>query len=133
MRVYIDTSAFLAVMNASDEFHVQAKEIWYRLLEEKTEFVVNSFVLLETHVLIQNRLGLNALKSFANHIYPLLTVEWVEQENYEKSITSLLLAGRKSLSLTDVSSFNTMKQLKIDLAFSFDKHFKDQGFSILEK
>jgi len=133
VRVYIDTSAFLAVMNASDEFHVQAKEIWYRLLEEKTEFVVNSFVLLETHVLIQNRLGLNALKSFANHIYPLLTVEWVEQENYEKSITSLLLAGRKSLSLTDVSSFNTMKQLKIDFAFSFDKHFKDQGFSILEK
>lgn len=45
MRVYIDTSAFLAVMNASDEFHAQAKEIWYRLLEEKIEFVVNSFLL----------------------------------------------------------------------------------------
>ncbi len=133
MRVYVDTSAFLAVLNASDEFHVQAKKIWYRLLDEKIELVINSFVLLETHVLIQNRLGLNALKGFVNNIYPLLTVEWVEKETYEKSITSLLLAGRKSLSLTDVSSFSTLKKLKIDFAFSFDKHFKDQGFSVLEK
>gem|GEM_PF-171149 len=40
--------------------------------------------MLETHVLIQNRLGLNSLKSFADQIYSLLTVEWVEQENYKK-------------------------------------------------
>jgi len=58
-------------------------------------------------------------------------VDWVTEEDYEKSIASLFLAKKKSLSLTDISSFITMKKQKIDLAFSFDQHFQEQDFTVL--
>jgi len=39
-----------------------------KLLDEKAEMIINSFVLLETHALVQNSLGLDAIKTFSSSI-----------------------------------------------------------------
>ncbi len=66
MRVFVDTSAVLALMNANDDKHKKAKDIWYDLIDTRKQLLIISFVLLEVHNLLQNRLGLNAVKVFSN-------------------------------------------------------------------
>lgn len=52
MKVYVDTSAFLAILNADDEFHSKAAMIWHDLLTDATGFITNSFVLVEINAFI---------------------------------------------------------------------------------
>ncbi len=132
MNVYIDTSAFLAVLNAGDEFHTQALPIWFALLDDnQIKMNTNSFVLVESYALIQNRLGLDAVKTFTQDIYPMLIVHWVEEHIFQQSIVSFLSASRKNLSLVDCTSFVTMLTAKINKVFTFDKYFKEQGFDMI--
>lgn len=41
------------VMDASEAPHEQAKAEWVRLMEAEDDIVCNSYVLLETHALVQ--------------------------------------------------------------------------------
>jgi predicted nucleic acid-binding protein len=131
MKVFVDTSAFLAVLNADDDFHQQAAAIWLDLLTEETRLITNSFVLVETYALVQNRLGLDAVRTLAKEILPLFEVKWIDNQFYQQAATSLFAANRQQLSLVDCSSFVTMHQNNIEFVFSFDRHFSEQGFEVL--
>ena len=131
MNVYIDTSGFLAVLNRDDKFHGAAKAVWLRLLDSGAKLNTNSFVLLETAALMQSRLGLDAVRTFFNDIYPLLEIDWVDAGLFSLAMPLLLISNRKELSLVDYSSFLTMRRSKLSKAFAFDPHFAEQGFEVL--
>ena len=48
MNVYVDTSAFLAVIDADDAQHRQAALIWKALIENDETLVCSNYVLIET-------------------------------------------------------------------------------------
>ena len=73
MSVYVDTSAFLAILDADDKFHDAASLTWKKLIEEDEDLLINSFVLVEVHALVQSRLGLEAVRTFFRDIYPILS------------------------------------------------------------
>jgi predicted nucleic acid-binding protein len=131
MSVYIDTSAFLAVLDADDSHHGRAKTVWLSLMESREVLVCNNYVLIETHALVQHRLGMAAVRAFTESVYPILTVEWLNSDAHRQAVSALLTANRKDLSLVDCSSFNTMRQLGINKVFAFDKHFAEQGFACI--
>lgn len=131
MICYIDTSALLAILDADDKNHVKAKQQWMDLVIAEATLVCSDYVLVESLALIQHRIGLMAVKVFHEDIFPILTVEWVDESIYQAGIASVLISARRDLSLVDCISFETMRRLGIQSAFSFDKHFKEQGFSCL--
>jgi predicted nucleic acid-binding protein len=131
MSVYVDTSAFLAVLNAGDDFHAQAAAVWFDLLNQDTELITNSFVLVETYALVQNRLGLDAVRILAGDVIPLFEIRWLEAELYQQALNTYLTANRRQLSLVDCSSFLVMRRDHITQAFTFDNHFHEQGFEVL--
>ena len=45
--VFVDTSAWLALINKSDDSHVKAKNIRDGLLQDKIQFIVTDYVLVE--------------------------------------------------------------------------------------
>lgn len=47
------------------------------------------------------------------------------------SLSALLVAGRRRLSLVDCASFDGMRRLGLNTAFTLDPHFGDQGFTCL--
>jgi predicted nucleic acid-binding protein len=55
MNIYVDTSAFLAVLNADDRYHVVAKSTWEKLLLDGAQLYLNNYVLVETFALLQSR------------------------------------------------------------------------------
>lgn len=131
MNVYVDTSAILALLNASDDFHVKAAAIWLDLLDQNTRLSTNSFVLVETYALVQNRLGLDAVRTLAQNIIPVFEIKWIDNSLYQETITTYLTANRRQLSLVDCSSFIVMYRFNINTAFTFDNHFREQGFEVL--
>jgi len=128
MSVYVDTSALLAVLDADDAYHDAAKRAWLYLLESREALVCNNYILLETYALLQHRLGMPAVRAFHEDVFPILKIEWANDFLHRQAANALLIANRKNLSLVDCASFNTMRQLNLSKAFTFDKHFIEQGF-----
>jgi predicted nucleic acid-binding protein len=68
-----------------------------------------------------------ARESF-NHIAQII---WSDKEWYARAVQRLFLQNQKDISLVDCLSFEIMESLDISLAFAFDRHFEDMGFSIV--
>ena len=130
MRVFVDTSALFAVLDADDRMHVRAHETWMALVHERAVLHTTSYVLVETTALLQSRIGVDAVRSLAADILPILSTVWVDEGAHRSAQQALLVASRRDLSLADCVSFEVMRRLELDAAFCFDPHFSDQGFRV---
>lgn len=128
MSVFVDTSAFLAVLDRQDRGHARARATWERLIDAAERLVTTSDVLVETYALAQSRLGLEAVRAFTEDVVPLLRVYWVTEAEHRAAVAALLAANRRQLSLVDCTSFVVMRQLHLRSAFAFDTDFAAQGF-----
>ena len=131
MTIFIDTSALFAVLDRDDLNHNKANEKWIRLIENDDVLITTNYILIESFALIQNRLGLKALRVFQTDILPSLLIEWIDERMHLAGVASLFQASRKSLSLVDCISFIFMRDMNISKVFTFDKHFKQEGFKCL--
>ena|SRR3989337_999591 len=128
MRIFIDTSAFFALLDRDDVNHQKAKKRWGDVLSYENTLVTSNYVLVECFALMQSRLGLEAVRGFQEDILPLINIEWVNAETHKSGVSALLAASRRKLSLVDCVSFEIMRALGIKNVFAFDPHFAEQGF-----
>ena len=131
MNVFVDTSAFLAVLDANDQNHKAAKTFWINTFESENELTCHNYILVETSAIVLRRLGFEAIRVFQRDVVPALHVFWVTREVHEAAVGAHLLAGRRSLSLVDCVSFETMRRAGLKTAFSFDHHFAEFGYKIM--
>lgn len=128
MTVFIDTSAFYALLDRDDVNHVRAKKAWTELLDNDSALVTSNYIVVESLALVQNRLGLHALRAFHEDLLPLVNIEWIDEPIHRSGLSALLAASKRRLSLVDCVSFEVMRKERIKTAFVFDPHFKEQGF-----
>ena len=131
MSIFIDTSGFIAVLDMDDANHPGAAETWQNILTSAETLVTTNYVLVETCALVQNRLGMAAVKVFQEDIVPVLRIEWIDDTVHHAAMGIMLAALRKKLSLVDYVSFEIMRFLGVTTAFTLDRHFKEQGFICL--
>lgn len=131
MRVFIDTSAFLSVLDAGEATHKKAVEVWERLINIQATIVCTNYILVETFSLLQRRAGMKIVKRFSENVLPMVVVEWVDEALHKSAEDSFLTTSRKGLSFVDCVSFKVMRKLGIRNAFAFDKHFAEQGFKCI--
>jgi predicted nucleic acid-binding protein len=131
MTVFVDTSALLALIDADEARHEDALLIWNRLLGGDVPIVTTNYVLVETYALTQRRLGGAAVRVLTDDLLPVVDVEWIGRELYERAVSVLIAASRRELSLVDAVSFEAMRQRGIDRVFAFDRHFEEAGFSLV--
>ena len=131
MSIFIDTSGFIAVLDMDDASHTRAVKTWMDILKSEETIVTTNYILVETFALVQNRLGMTAIKVFQNDVVPVLRIEWIDKTVHHAAMGFMLAAVRKKLSLVDCVSFETMRLLGVTTAFTLDKHFKEQGFICL--
>ncbi len=129
MIMFIDTSAFFALLDKDDVHHHKAKKTWSDVLSLENTLITTNYVLIESFALIQHRLGLEAVRGFQEDVLPLISVEWVHEPVHRAGVSALLAASKRKLSLVDCVSFETMRSFGIKTAFAFDLHFADQGFN----
>ncbi len=129
--IFVDTSAFFAILSTSDVNHQRASLCWRDVLKKGQALFTDSYVLIESMAIVQKRLGLEKMRQLQERILPLLEIEWVDAMHHNTAIEAVLNANRCDLSLADCSAFEAMHRLGIETAFTFDGHFRERGFSVI--
>lgn len=132
MNIFVDTSAFLAVLDAGDANHTQAKALWEKTIVAGTGLVCHNYILVETSAVILRRLGLDAVRVFEQDIVPALQIIWVTRAVHEAAASAHLLAARRTLSLVDCVSFEIMHRTGLRSTFAFDRHFPEYGYELFQ-
>lgn len=131
MNVFIDTSAFYAVLSKTDAHYSKAVDDWNNLMaDDSVKICTSNYVVVETCALVRNRLGDDALRSFLNNLLPLAMVVWVDQKTHVAATSAMLAYGKNGPSLVDCSSFVIIRSLNTNKALAYDKHFTAEGYSI---
>lgn len=130
MIVFADTSGFFALLAHDDYLHVRAKLNFTHFSTNDVRLLTSSYVLLETFALLHRRIGLDAVADFQTKIVPLLDIVWVDADWNARALQRLFAIGRREVSLVDCLSFEIMEARNLQTAFSFDKHFEENGFTL---
>ena len=131
MVIFIDTSAILPLLNASDPDHSAANDTLRRHIDS-AQFVTHNYVVLETTALLQRRFGMRGVRAFVERLLPSISVVWVDTARHDRAMTSLLARGRRKASLVDRVSFDVMRELGTQTAFAYDSDFRREGFALLD-
>jgi len=130
MNVFADTSGLFALMVKNDYMHVRASINFAYFAQQRAQLLTSSFVLVETIALLQRRIGLAPVHDLHSKILPLLEVIWVDNQWYGKAVQRLQAQGSRDVSLVDCLSFEIMEARDITIAFTFDRHFEANGFTL---
>lgn len=129
-RIFIDTSAFLALEDESDGHHEEAVRFRNEaLLPGNYELITTSYILDETLTMIRNRLGIPASIDFSKMIRKsqIVRVLSVSKEMEERALDLFETYDDKTFSFTDCVSFVVMQGMGVQEAFAFDQHFEQMG------
>jgi predicted nucleic acid-binding protein len=132
-KVFIDTSAFYALMDRSDGYHQTAGKLWRRLLENGFDLKTSNYVVVETLALLQNRLGFEAADIWSRDVLGIVETIWIGEALHKLAYEIWLSLGRRKLSLVDCASFVVMRHDALGKVFGFDKHFTEHGFEVLDE
>jgi len=130
-KIFVDTSAFYALIDRSDRYHHRASALWQVLLDDNAAFITSNYVVWETMGLLQNRICFDAASIWYRDILGITDVFWVDADVHQKAYELWLNLGRKNLSLVDCVSFVTMHRHEIEKVFCFKHFFGTQGFEVL--
>ena len=54
-KIYVDTSAFYALLDRADPYHKEASSLWVTLMDNNSTLVTSNYVVSETVKLLQKR------------------------------------------------------------------------------
>lgn len=131
--LFVDTGAWFALADKSDQYHSRAANIYPGLLNNYHHLTTTNLVIAESYILIRRALGHPASISFLENIgaSPRIIKIYSDTALEEEAENILRRYKDQSFSYTDAVSFAVMKRNRIAEAFSFDTHFMTAGFSLI--
>lgn len=127
--VFVDTSAFYAMIDRDDQWHPEAVDGFHLLAQEKRFLYVTNLVVAETYTLALVRLGYAIGNAWLGTLGNLNVV--FENPGHHRIVQSLLERYQgHGFSYTDAFSFVAMEETGIRTAFAFDRHFQEYGWDV---
>lgn len=129
--IFVDTSAFVALVDSDDIFYQKASEWWKT--SKSSCLVTTNFVVAETLGWLRYKRGKKiAVKVGENLLFSddLKTIR-AERQDENKAWKLFNKVEGRGISMIDCISFAVMKRLKIKQVFAFDQDFADVGFNVL--
>jgi predicted nucleic acid-binding protein len=130
MRVFVDTSALLAILDGEDPNHERATAMFKALLRADEVFTHN-YIHVEAERLVRRRLGAEAATRLLDALLPAIQTVWVDEGTHARAVEALAGKGR-AVSLVDQVSFVIMRSLKVNTALAFDADFDREGYRLPE-
>ena len=130
--IFVDTSAFFAILDRDDDAHAIARQNWTALLsaDAPASLATSSYVLVESSALIQARLGLDAVRALHDAILPVVAVHWVLEQDHAAAVSAF--GGRPQAPEPGrLLHFRIMRRLGIRQALAYDQHFTEHGFEVI--
>src|SRR3989338_5595321 len=133
MTIFIDTGAFIARFITGDQFHQKSLATWEKIRKNQDSCVTSNHVLDETFTLLARRVSYEFSAEKARLIYQSGLFQ-IARTTEEDELAALVLFEKytdQAISFTDCLSFVLMKRINIQKVFSFDRHFSQAGFGLL--
>jgi len=133
LRTFVDTSAWVAIVDDSDKYHSKAKSHYLQLLKKKTNLLTSNYVLAETYTWLRYRVG----HRYAVHFHKMATsaeklrtleILWVDRALTDAAWEIFEKYSDQVFSFTDCTSFVLAGHAKVNEVFAFDKDFVTMGF-----
>jgi uncharacterized protein len=130
--IFIDTGAFIGRYIARDQFHKKSIQAWNLLHKNRGHCFTSNFVLDETITLLGRQAGYDFAANRAVTFYRSDVLEILRPDSKDEfeALDFFRKYSDQRVSFTDCVSFVLMKRNRINLAFSFDRHFILAGFDI---
>jgi len=131
-KLFIDTSAFVALRNSSEREHAAARATLEALVSERAALCTSNYVFAETYTALLVRVGRGEAIKWGKHFRAGEAIELirVEQAVEEEAWSILDSHADKQWSYIDATSFALMEREGIDTAFAFDRHFAQRGLTL---
>lgn len=129
-RIFIDTSAWYALLDKTDSFHASATGS-YRSIAHP--LVTTNYVADEIITLAKNRLGYKIAVEIGRNLWneEVATLINVTSSDEKKAWEIFVRHQDKGFSFTDCTSFAVMERLGIIEVFAFDEHFRQYNDFII--
>lgn len=65
-------------------------------------------------------------------LLPAIEIDWADQDTHDAALRMMLATeGKKGPSLTDCANLETMRRLRIQTIFAYDKHYERPGITVI--
>ena len=131
--ILVDTAGFLALWDASDQFHRPALQLQMELSRKGRRFVTTDYIVDETATLLLVRHSHPAAADFLQTVLASqsLQIQWIDSDHFQRAARFFTQHDDKQWSFTDCLSFILMRELRLTDCFTTDHHFQQAGFNVL--
>jgi len=131
-KLFIDTDAFVALVDSHDAHHNEAGILNEVIEKSHTEAFTSNFTLGESITVISQNVGHPQAVAFADTLLKsnIMIIDTLRHH----AITALhrfSKAKSKNVRFTDFVNIILMEELGISTIFSFDRHYRQAGFTLL--
>lgn len=132
MKLFVDTSAWVAYYDADDRWHAAAKAAVDSLLDQRVTLVTTDYVIDETITLLLYHAGRQRALTFGDTVQRSRHVELlrIDADIWEQAWRLFKRYDDKTWAFTDCTSFVVMRQMGLWEVFAFDYHFEQAGFQL---
>ena len=132
-RVFVDTSAWVALADRDDQFHMAATQKLSQLRRERLPQVTTNYILAETYTRLRRLLGLPATVQFGHGLRRLLdegqiTLVYADSALDESAWAIFRSYADQDFSFVDCTSFAWLRTTDEAVVLAFDAHFSWMGF-----
>jgi len=134
-RVFVDTSAFVALRNRSEREHDAARRELRALVAERATLFTSNYVFSETYTALLVRVGRHEAIEWGRRFRAGAAIELLPVDDaIEEAAWSILEAhADKTYSHVDATSFALMERHDALEAFTFDRHFAQHGLPVVPR
>lgn len=126
--IFVDTSAFVALVNPSSPVHQPSKDIFWELAKQRWRLITTNLVVADTYNWIVSEMGLELARTWLK-VAQELNIERItfEDEMLAAEILQTQLM-QDAICYSTAANFAVMQRLGIEQVFSFKRVYKDFGF-----
>ncbi len=129
-RVFVDTSAFVAMYDKDDNMHSESIRLFEDIKNKRIRIVVTDYILSESITTAMAKAGHKIAVTVGDFILSSHVVDliWLDKTIKLKAWEFFKKYSDKQYSFTDCTSFVVMKETRVNHYFAFDAHFAKAGF-----
>jgi len=134
-KIFVDTSAWIALADRDDRNHLKAVNTHVQYLEARAKYVISNLVLFETITRLRYNLSHPAALKFKKEMDSAiqcgdLQIVWVDSELADEAWNIFARYKDHKFSFVDCTSFVIARREKVEEVFAFDDDFRVMRFNI---
>lgn len=134
--IFVDTGAWIALSDQSDQYHAAARSVYGRLKAERVRLLTTDYVIDETVTRIRYDSGHDLAVRFLDSIEQarksgVVHLVSIDEALFQTALSLFRQYDSAILSFTDCTSFAVCEQFHIAQVFAFDQHFAMRNLTLL--